>query len=251
MSAHKKNRVGEIYKLNCGANAKIIEYYNWDNCTILIMETNEIFKNIAFKHLKSGNLKSYFYPTVEGVGYIGNNFEENDSKTKCYKTWRGMLVRCYNKEYQYKKPTYKNCRVCEEWHNFSNFKKWYYENYYQIDDDIMQIDKDILEKGNKIYSPNTCIFVNNKINSIFTKHDGIRGEYPIGVFKRENGKFGASVSIDGKQHKLGIFDTVEEAFVPYKEAKEKEIKRIADLYKNQIPERLYNAMCNYEVDITD
>ena len=105
----------------------------------------------------------------------------------------------------------------------------------------MQIDKDILEKGNKIYSPNTCVFVNNKINSIFTKHDGIRGKYPIGVFKRENGKFSASVSINGKQHKLGIFDTAEEAFVSYKEAKEKEIKRIADLYKNQIP----------EVDITD
>ena len=55
MSAHKKNRVGEIYKLNCGANAKIIEYYNWDNCTVLIMETNERFNRRSYSIVSNEN----------------------------------------------------------------------------------------------------------------------------------------------------------------------------------------------------
>ena len=39
--------------------------------------------------------------------------------------------------------------------------------------------------------------------------------------------------------------------IQFQEMKEKEIKRVADLYKDKIPQKLYEAMYNYEVEITD
>ena len=79
----------------------------------------------------------------------------NGKHTKVYSVWHDMLGRCYNKKYQEKKPTYIGCTVCEEWHNFQNFAKWYEENYYEVNNEEMALDKDILIKGNKIYSPQT------------------------------------------------------------------------------------------------
>lgn len=113
----------------------------------------------------------------------------------------------------------------------------------------MHLDKDILIKGNKIYSPNTCIFVPQKINSLFTKRNSVRGEYPIGVtYSKKNHKFEPQVQGRGW---LGYYDTPEESFEVYKKNKEKRIKEIADEYKNKIPIKLYDALYDYKVEITD
>ena len=63
------------------------------------------------------------------------------------------------------KPQYKECTVCQEWWNFCNFEKWYDEHYYEIEDEIMDLDKDILFKGNKEYGPNTCCVIPHYINT--------------------------------------------------------------------------------------
>lgn len=80
-----------------------------------------------------------------------------------------MLERCYSARYQERKPTYKGCSVCDEWLNYQNFAKWYDDNYYEIKGEIMCLDKDILVKGNKIYSPENCVFVPNYINVLFAR----------------------------------------------------------------------------------
>ena len=92
-----------------------------------------------------------------------------------------MLTRCYSDKYKKKKPTYEDCKVYEELLNFQNFAKWDSENYYEIEGETMCLDKDILVKHNKIYSPETCVYVPNTINVLFTKSDKIRGNTPIGV----------------------------------------------------------------------
>ena len=69
---------------------------------------------------------------------------ENGKKTKCYQTWQNMLMRCYDEKFHARKPAYIGCKVCEEWHNFQNFAKWYEENYYEIEGERMYLDKDIL-----------------------------------------------------------------------------------------------------------
>ena len=128
----------------------------------------------------------------------------------------------------------------------------YYANYYEIDNKVMNLDKDILIKGNKIYSPKTCIFVPHDINKLFTKSNKTRGEYPIGVSKSKTyGKVRARCSVNGKTKELGEYYSIEEAFQVYKKFKESYIKQIADEYKPYIPKELYEAMYRYEVEITD
>lgn len=72
----------------------------------------------------------------------------------------------------------------------------------------MDLDKDILYLENKIYSPETCIFVPHWLNG-FVEHNKLtRGKYKLGVmWDTGKGKFRAT----SNQKFLGRFDTEEEA----------------------------------------
>ena len=250
----KVERVGETFVNFQGAKFTIIEYINSAN---VVVEFEDGYRRKTdYKSCVKGSVKNLIFPNVFGVGYIGEG--EYTSKTKgcderAYEIWQGMLERCYSRHSE-KYPTYVGCAVCEEWHNYQNFAKWYEGNYYEIDGERMCLDKDILVKGNKTYSPETCVFVPNEINCLFTKSNRARGEYPVGVYyKKKNKKFCSQCKIGGgkPQKYLGLFLTVEEAFQAYKEFKEQYIKEVANKYKNKIPSRLYEAMMNYEVNIND
>lgn len=218
-------------------------------------------KIIALNSLLNGNTKSCGClqkkithnnkKLVYGIG-INDSDESvkiNGSLIKSYKTWIALLQRCYNLKTQEKYPTYIGCSVCEEWLYFSNFKKWYDENYIEG----YQLDKDILMKGNKIYSPETCCFVPKRINSLIINGAGKRGKYPIGVFLcKKTGKYIAHFSNAKKKH-LGIYSNIEEAFNAYKIARESYIKDIAKEYflKGLITKIIRNALYNYKIEITD
>lgn len=183
--------------------------------------------------------------------------QENGKDKKSYSVWLKMMQRCYNTKILLKHPTYKDCSVCEEWQCYANFEKWYDKHYYECPfGGKMCVDKDILFKDNKIYSPKTCCIVPNEINCLFTASNSVRGEYPIGIYKRKN-KLRAQISkiINGKKSRvsLGYFnlDEVDKAFEVYKAEKEKYIKEVADKFKEYLPQNVYEALYNYEVEITD
>lgn len=196
---------------------------------------------------------------VYNIGYLGQGkykSRENGKSTKAYEVWKKMLQRCYDPYYINKYPSYIDCYVCDEWLCFQNFAKWFYKHYYECSGEKMCLDKDILIKGNKIYSPNTCVFVPERINTLFVKCNKTRGEYPIGVnFKKKINKFQARCSVlkDNKNKSiyLGVYPTVNEAFLAYKQYKENYIKQVADEYKGLIPTKLYDALYKYEVEIND
>ena len=114
------------------------------------------------------------------------------------------------------------------------------------------LDKDILQKGNKLYSKETCCFVPAEVNLLLIKSDKARGEWPVGVyFNKRDGKFMARLKINGKVKFLGYFTSPEDAFFAYKLAKEAQIKVVAEKWKDQLDERVYQALLNYTVEITD
>ena len=185
---------------------------------------------------------------VLGIGINDSDYNTqpiiNGKQVRCkyYNTWTNMLKRCYDPKYQAKHHTYIGCTVTEEWLIFSNFKAWMETQDYEG----KQLDKDILVRGNRIYSPNTCIFVSNTINLLFTKSDAARGEYKIGVsFKKENGKYLAQCQVNSKTKYLGLFLTEEEAYQTYKIFKTSHIRTIA---LEQSDSRLREAMLNYVVE---
>lgn len=252
------DRTGEENVNFQGCKMKIIKY---NNATNIIVEFQDKYKCkiiSAYKEFKKGKIKNPYYPSVFNKGYMGqgeyNSRNKNGKQTVAYIKWKGMIERCYSEKSQEKHLTYKGCTVCEEWHNFQNFAKWYEENYYECNGEKMCLDKDILIKGNKIYSPKTCVFVPNTINVLFTKRQNKRGEYPIGVKhnKRDNSLI-VTCSVDGKMKHIGYFPLNRpfQAFYTYKIFKEKYIKQVADEYKNKIPKKLYEAMYEYKVEIND
>lgn len=235
------DRTGERRLMNCGLWAEIIEYKNSRNVTVKLEDGT--IKNTTYQVFKNGGIKSRFVPTVYGVGIIGEEqiIESKGCHCKAYKVWQSMLQRCYDTKYQEKKPTYKGCSVCDEWLYFPNFKKWFNENYYTIEGEEIHLDKDILVKGNKLYSPETCIFVPKHINSLFSKKSN--NDLPEGVYyDKRNKKYCSSIFINYKRKFLGRFDTIEKAENIYNEFKKKEIKRIADKYYVNIPNKLYNRL---------
>ena len=201
----------------------------------------------------SRKIKNPYDKTVFGVGYIGKGKYNHKDYPYIYRKWSNMLMRCYEPYTINKRPTYIDCYVCDEWHSFQNFASWFEENMYECNNERIELDKDILIKGNKIYSPNTCLLVPQRINTLIIKCNKSRGEFPIGVsWHKTMNKFCAYCTKESKkQIHLGYYDTVEDAFTAYKSFKENYIKEVADEYKDIIPTKLYDALCKYEVDIND
>lgn len=200
-------------------------------------------------------MRDLYKPTVYGVGFMGEGpykAKINKKTTKEYNIWHSMMDRCYNPKHSDRYPTYKDCIICEEWHNFQNFASWYEDNYYEIPGEKMALDKDILVKGNKVYSPETCVFVPKSINSLFVKADSVRGDLPIGVrYNRRKNKYESKCSVRNKEKHLGYYNSPEEAYQAYKTFKEKHVKEVADQYIELIPQELYDAMYDYEVECDD
>lgn len=247
--------VGDVFITNEGCEATVIKIVNRKEIYITFKEC-EFPIRTRLGELRSGSIKNPCLPTVCGVGYMGQgNYKGRNGggKSKSYITWINMLRRCYDEKSKMKNPTYKECYVCEEWHNYQNFAKWYEENYYEVDGEKMTLEKDLLIRGNKIYSPETCIIAPNKINCLIIGCNSARGDYPKGVnFHKASGKYVAQCSVDDcKRKHLGLFNTPEEAFLSYKEFKEQYIKQVAEEYRDKIPTKLYEAMMKWEVEITD
>lgn len=247
-----KNRFGELNVNFQGLNMKIVEYRKAIDLTVQF-DDGTIVNKVSYGEFSRGSIKNLNYPSIFGKGYIGEGkykAVEEGRLTKQYRTWISMFSRCYNENTLKKSPTYRGVEVSCRWYNFQNFAEWCEENY---NSEIMQgwaLDKDILVKRNKIYSPETCCFVPKEINQVFVKCDSERGVYPIGVSKCGN-FFRVSVNLNKKPLQLTKIKTVGEAFILYKKLKEDEIKRIADKWRGQITEPCYEAMYNYQVEITD
>ncbi len=155
-----------------------------------------------------------------------------------YQTWSSMLERCYSEVYQKRKSTYKGCSVCEDWLTFSNFRAWMVQHDWKG----KQLDKDLLFEGNKIYSPETCVFISGMLNLFFTSRCASRGKFMIGAcWNKVKSKFQSSCSnpFTNKREHLGYFDTELEAHLAWKKKKNELAQRYAT---KQSDERVIEAL---------
>ena len=248
-----KDCVGKVCKSKSSGNFKIVKYNNAKNVEVQFLNTR--FETTAqLGDIKIGKVKDPYSPSVFGVGVVGTKYPITISgrNTKEYDLWKSMVRRCYSDKYQKKYPTYEGCKVSDNFKSYEYFYEWCNKQI-GFGNKGFDLDKDLLVKGNKVYSEYSCIFLPNEINLLLTKRTASRGNHLIGVYYHKRGKvFMAQVSKNkGKQEKLGSFNTELEAFNAYKIAKESFVKEQANKWKGQIDIRAYNALMNYEVEITD
>ena len=255
----KINKIGEEGTNNFGSKMIISRYNGALDIDIYFPEYDWTSENKKYQHFKNGKINCPYEPRVYGKGYLGEGIykkSKNGKLNKYYISWCNMLKRCYDPKLQEKEPSYKGCEVEKEFLNFQIFSEWFYKNYYEVPGERMDLDKDILCKGNKIYSRDKCIFVPQRINSLFVKRGNDRGKDPIGMSQNSEGNYRVRCRDGyGKRNYLGIYSSKEDAFRVYKEHKERIIKEVIDSYEGKIPEphysRLREAMYNYKVEIDD
>ena len=245
--------VGKVCKSSNSGDFKVLKYDDSRNVEIQFLKTG-FETTVRLEHIKNGNVKDPYLPSVYGVGIIGAKYPSrvNGVLTKEYELWTHMLQRCYSDTYKKKRPTYEGCGASDNFKSYEYFYEWC-NNQIGFGSEGWHLDKDLLVKGNKIYSESTCVFIPAEINLVLTKSNKTRGEHLIGVnWDKTNKAFKARVNKSkGKQEHLGYFNTELEAFNAYKEAKESFIKEQANEWKDKIDIRAYNALMNYQVEITD
>ena len=261
---HKQERLNVIIINKQGCECKCIEYNTRTDIVVEFQDKYKIKIHTQWGNFINGSVKNPYAPSVYNVGCIGVKYPVsiNKKQTKEYSTWKLMLQRCYDKKYKNKYPTYQDVTCCEEWLLFENFYEWLHsqENFDKwYNGERWELDKDIIVKRNKIYSPETCCLVPSNVNCLFTKRDLDRGKYPIGVtYDKKSMRYKSRISIsnnhDNKSRSQGKYPTPEDAFyLGYKPAKEDYVKQVAqkEFNKNNITRKCYEAMISYQVEITD
>ena len=226
--------------------------YEGENMYKIIFFNTSYTTSVRSDYLYSGKVIDRMSPSVFGVGILGDTETKiNGKHTKEYTVWSSMIQRCYDKNTQSRQPTYIGCEVSENFKHLTYFKEWC-NRQVGFGMSGYDLDKDILVKGNKVYSEDTCCFVPREINSLFGNHKAKRGECCIGVTMSSNRKwYIASVGISGVQTHLGQYETEDEAFAVYKQAKEHNIQKVALKYKTCIDERVFDALMTYVVNKGD
>ena len=248
-----KDCVGKVYKSKSSGDFKIVKYSDSGHVEIQFLNTG--YETVAhLGNIKNGKVKDRYLPSVYSVGIVDVKYpiSEGGVNTKEYVLWKNMLERCYSGIYKKKHPTYIGCEVSDNFKSYTYFYEWCHKQIGFGNKD-WHLDKDLLVKGNKVYSEDSCVFIPKEINLVLTKRTASRGEHLIGVHWHSKSKvFVAQVNKNkGNQERLGLFNTELEAFNAYKKAKEAFVKEQANKWKSQIDDRAYNALMKYEVNIDD
>lgn len=196
------------------------------------------------QNFRRGRIKNPYDITVAGVGYLGvgkYKVSKNCKHNEPYREWMRILVRCYDESQRFQYSSYAECTVCEEWKCYQNFAQWYEDNFYDIGEGRMHLDKDIIYEGNKLYSPETCIFVPQRINMIFMTRTR-KYDLPTGIHKNDGG---AKYHVMYNTTYLGSYDDLEKATDIYKTEKRKHIRNVADEYKVRIPKNVYDVLISW------
>ena len=143
-----------------------------------------------------------------------------------YRVWKSMLVRCYDSNFHHK-ITYVESYVVPEWLRLSNFERW----MEQQDWEGKELDKDILFPCNKVYGPETCVFISHTLNTFLIDSAGARGDFPLGThWHKATQMYAAQCGnpFTKKREHLGLFNNPEDGHLVWKERKHELSCALAD-----------------------
>lgn len=229
-------KVGEVLTNREGQEAVVIKYIDSRSVRVRFKSTGseEVFR--AY-HLRMGQFKDKYFPSVCGVGYLGEaKSSVNGRKKKSYSTWNNMLIRCYDSKRLKKSSSYMGCTVQKDWLCFEVFERWFDENYIEG----YHLDKDIMVKGNKVYGKEYCCFVPSAINNAIIQEQATERDLPSGVNLLGGNYYQTSVA----KRYIGIYRTPEEASNAYIQAKKQYVTELAKEYydKRKISKGVYDAL---------
>ena len=144
-----------------------------------------------------------------------------------YLMWKRMLERCFCEKLKQKKPTYRGVTCCDDWLYASRFKDWAQEQDWQG----KELDKDIIIRGNGVYSPESCAFVLQSTNKFVSENDTTTRELPTGVsWKKQNNKLQAQCHnpFTNKYEYLGLFLCSQQAHEAWRKRKHQLAQLVAE-----------------------
>lgn len=245
MKQRRKVGIGDTFKTKEGCLVEVLELQGKKSKVLFVDYGNT--KIVLNRHLHEGSIKNELYKSVYGVGCLGigdySSHDDNLTKTPEFSNWSSLLMRCYCEAHLKKHPNYRNSFVCDEWHNFQNFAKWYHSNFpknkqgldirFELDKDLKQHNVDI-----KVYSPETCLYLPKEINCFISSlkstsklkvESNEYGTYPLHVFSKY----------------VGSFDTREDALNKRFEMIKERAKGLVEKYKYAIDSEVQDMIINY------
>ena len=247
--ARSKYKKGYTFDLGKYGEVEVLEYKDMKNVKVRFNATGYITTAIT-TNLTYNCVKDPYYKSVTGVGFLGEglyltHYVDSGKPTSVYSRWHGMLWRCYSEKGKESTPTYKGCTVCASWHNFQNYAMWYYNNIKEG----YELDKDLLVKGNKTYSPETCIGLPAEINTFLTDRPG-----RLKVYTRDGGKSFLTYVSNPYTKKMDYFGTYSEkvhAELVFDVVKYVHAKSLADVLLVHGEHLIAKALLEYYKDCKD
>lgn len=259
----KEEREGQIFYNTNNNKFTVINYIDSHNVQV---EFESGYKTwTRWERIKRGYVKDLYSPNKSGFILDMDITNSNDPYIELiYSQFVNMHTRESNDNYHISRPLSVGITICPEWMYFSNFYKWVNSQsnfpYLIQQSERICVEKDILIKNNKLYSPLTCCLVPSSINALICVHSTVRGKYPLGVTEACNGKYVIAKWQNPITHQ-GEWSTVfpntpegiQKAFNVYKYNREKYIKEKANIYykKHLITEPCYKALLNFTINIDD
>lgn len=236
--------IGKEFYNSKGTPFVVLSANTTSNVLIEFQDNYKVQKRTTIQNVKKGVVWNPYDRTIFGTGFIGEGpykaRETPDKQLPEYNAWKNILERCYSEKLRFMHSAYEDCECCEEWYNYQNFAKWYHNNFYRAGTGRMHIDKDIKIKGNKLYSPDKCIFVPQKINMIFMSKPR-KDNLPTGVEITKHGKYYASYN--GKH--LGVYQSAEMAKEAYLSAKRAHIRDVVKEFGDELPDSIHRILLNW------
>lgn len=245
---NKSKYVGKVVQSKSYGEAEAIEVVDRKHVRVKFLDTGDKTHIFQKGHFERGAIRDPYRPIRYGVGYSGEGVYSKDSSKEMkhvFQIWVDMLRRCYCEKTLQKRPTYKGCTVCDEWHNFQNFADWYINHeFYGLG---YELDKDLLVSGNKIYSPNTCCLIPSILNATLQTGRNRESSLPRGVSKHSGSGYITKLVTQDYGNLYKRFATVEEASVFYKKMKKEDLINRAEKWKYLVAVDVYESLLNFEV----